>query len=242
MESDIDARSMSAERSRPPHPDAMQVAESGRHTGCETENADKPENPEILPYVTASPASETKATGAISWKLFKLYFNAFGKWYYWIAMILMFFVNQLSSLSIELWIREWANAYHKEERNTARMYRKSNILPKFGLALLCPGHELAGSRSCGDTSWNSRFVQDTSIDVGYYLTVYAMLAGVFMVVKALRMSLLFRGSLSASQSLHDQLLRTVTRATFRFYDATPFGQLVNRFSRDTEVIDQELAP
>lgn len=50
---------------------------------------------------------EVKATGAIQWEDFRLYFTAFGRWYYWLAMIFMFFTNQFNSLSIDLWIREW---------------------------------------------------------------------------------------------------------------------------------------
>ena len=63
-----------------------------------------------------------------------------------------------------------------------------------------------------------------------------------MVVKAARMGFLFRGSLSASRKLHTKLLTSITCASFQFYDATPFGQMINRFSRDLEIIDQELAP
>ena len=63
-----------------------------------------------------------------------------------------------------------------------------------------------------------------------------------MIIKAIKMELLFRGSLSASRNLHSQLLALITRASFRLYDATPFGQMVNRFSRDTGIVDQKLAP
>ncbi|KAL8705952.1 MAG: hypothetical protein Q9201_000946 [Fulgogasparrea decipioides] len=79
LELDVDGPSIPAEKSSPPNLGAMQVVESGRQTGCETEHADKSEDPEILPYVTASPAPESRAIGAIPWKLFKLYFTALGK-------------------------------------------------------------------------------------------------------------------------------------------------------------------
>lgn len=37
-------------------------------------------------------------------------------------------------------------------------------------------------------------------------------------------------------------MESVTRAKFKFFDVTPLGQLMNRFSKDLEAVDQEVAP
>jgi ABC-type multidrug transport system fused ATPase/permease subunit len=37
-------------------------------------------------------------------------------------------------------------------------------------------------------------------------------------------------------------MNSVTHARFRFFDSTPLGQVMNRFSKDIEAIDQEVAP
>ena len=93
------------------------------------------------------------------------------------------------------------------------------------------------------STWNTvHSIFTRKVDTRYYLSGYAILATVFMIIKAFRMGLLFCGSLSASRNLHSRLLASITRANFRFYDSTPFGQMVNRFSRDIEIIDQDLAP
>merc|ERR1711865_607063 len=46
--------------------------------------------------------------------------------------------------------------------------------------------------------------------------------------------------LRASRTLHDQLVRRVMRAPLSFFDPTPLGRIVSRFSKDMYSIDSEL--
>ncbi|KAI9506408.1 P-loop containing nucleoside triphosphate hydrolase protein [Coemansia spiralis] len=46
------------------------------------------------------------------------------------------------------------------------------------------------------------------------------------------------GSITASKNVHRQLLRSVVHATPRFFDTTPIGRIINRFSSDLQKIDQ----
>ncbi|KAJ2883778.1 Transporter of the ATP-binding cassette (ABC), partial [Coemansia aciculifera] len=41
--------------------------------------------------------------------------------------------------------------------------------------------------------------------------------------------------------MHERLLHTILRAPARFFDTTPVGRLINRFSKDMETIDQSLS-
>ena len=81
-----------------------------------------------------------------------------------------------------------------------------------------------------------------NVDVGYYLGIYALLGAVYILICLSREILLFWGSLHASFKLHDRLLQGILRAKFRFFDSTPLGQMTNRFSKDVQSIDQEVAP
>ncbi|CAG8767641.1 49_t:CDS:2, partial [Ambispora leptoticha] len=42
--------------------------------------------------------------------------------------------------------------------------------------------------------------------------------------------------------LHSDMLDKVLSATLRFYDTTPIGRIMNRFSKDMETVDQNMAP
>ena len=46
--------------------------------------------------------------------------------------------------------------------------------------------------------------------------------------------------LRASSNLHDQVFRAVTKSPMEFFDTTPIGQILNRFSKDIDEIDTRL--
>ena len=48
------------------------------------------------------------------------------------------------------------------------------------------------------------------------------------------------GGVQASRALHLQLLRHVLASPLSFFDSTPVGRIVNRFSKDTDTIDVTL--
>jgi len=49
-----------------------------------------------------------------------------------------------------------------------------------------------------------------------------------------------RNGVRASRTLHDSLLATVLRARQSFFDATPAGRILNRFSQDVYTVDEVL--
>ncbi|KAG0129773.1 P-loop containing nucleoside triphosphate hydrolase protein [Tuber indicum] len=77
------------------------------------------------------------------------------------------------------------------------------------------------------------------INLVYYLGVYALIGFAYTFVSFLREAIVFYGSLVASKNIHNRLLYNVMRAKFRFFDSTPLGRIINRFSKDMEAVDQE---
>jgi ABC-type multidrug transport system fused ATPase/permease subunit len=60
-------------------------------------------------------------------------------------------------------------------------------------------------------------------------TVLVYFIGIFMV-----------RSIAAAKTLHQQMLHSVIRSPMSFFDTTPIGRIVNRFSADTDTIDNDL--
>jgi len=58
--------------------------------------------------------------------------------------------------------------------------------------------------------------------------------GFFIFVATLVMAF---GTLRASSFLHGKMLGRILRAPLSFFDTTPVGRIINRFSKDTEVTD-----
>ncbi|KAI4897857.1 hypothetical protein NFI96_005985 [Prochilodus magdalenae] len=75
-----------------------------------------------------------------------------------------------------------------------------------------------------------------------YVPVFIILcgAGIFLCLIT-SLSVEFLG-LSAATNLHHNLLNKIIHAPLRFFDVTPLGQILNRFSADTNIIDQHIPP
>jgi ABC-type multidrug transport system fused ATPase/permease subunit len=204
---------------------------------------------------TSNTQEETKAEGGVKLSIILMYLKAMGPWYYWVGATIAFVAAQLSSVSTNLWIRTWANAYAEKGYAAAAHHNRSPIthVPT-----------LSGMGTCmnsGTCSWNFPFpsqpktqqysysymptgfrIMDSDVDSTYFLVIYAILGLIFMFITFLREGFLFGGSLAASRRVHERLIQKVTHAKFRFFDQTPLGQLMNRFSKDIESVDQEVAP
>ncbi|KAJ4861308.1 ABC transporter domain-containing protein [Trichoderma breve] len=76
----------------------------------------------------------------------------------------------------------------------------------------------------------------------YYLAVYGLICVAYVLVSFVRDLTTFSGALKASAQIFDRLLDSIIHAPLIFFDKIPFGQITNRFSRDVEAVDQEVAP
>jgi ABC-type multidrug transport system fused ATPase/permease subunit len=190
---------------------------------------------------------ETKAEGAVKMSIIIMYLRAMGSWPYWGLAAFTFAAQQLSSVATNIWIRNWANAYVK----TSSEFTMQQVSP------VTHAGTFTGLGTClksGTCNWawpsagnsSAKFsissTNEEEVDADYYLGVYAALGIGFMIITLLREGVLFGGSLAASRKIHERLMQSVTHAKFRFFDSTPLGQIMNRFSKDIEAIDQEVAP
>ena len=196
--------------------------------------------------------SEEIAVGRVKWPTIKLFLNAMGPWYYWMAAFGIFAAQQIASVATNVWIRDWANSYHVMQLRS--LGRPIQYLPPFSSYNLFHSFAFPSFLSSGNAIGDLRFpsarakkplvpldASSSGPNVAYYLSVYAVLVLVYMLVSMTREGTLFWGSLTASRKLHRRLLESLTRAKFSFFDSTPLGQVMNRFSKDIEAIDQEVA-
>lgn len=186
---------------------------------------------------------EAKATGSVKLSTIQMYLKAMGPWYYWIIAGWAFIATQLGSVATNLWIRQWANAYHLQDEQVTHaavhaFHHTSNVasMSSFGSSYL----QVPWTAVSKGQTWIADTLDD--VDAGYYLGVYAIIGAVYVFICFSREIILFWGSQRASWFLHEKLLSNILRAKFRFFDSTPLGQLTNRFSKDIQALDQEVAP
>lgn len=205
----------------------------------------------------ANVRTEGKTTGRVKIPVIKMYLAAMGPWYFWMAAFALFVGQQISSIATTVWIRQWANSYSLRKVTNEELFGYASVAHQS----IPNGHSLQSNHwtSSINNEWrltpfsgqSSRnydapgivpTTKISNVNTAYYLGVYALLGAVYVGVSVAREGLLFYGSLVASRKLHLRLLVSVTRAKFKFFDSTPLGQLMNRFSKDLEAIDQEVAP
>jgi ABC-type multidrug transport system fused ATPase/permease subunit len=186
---------------------------------------------------------ETKATGSVNLSTIKMYLQAMGPWHYWIFAAWAFIATQLGSVATNLWIRQWANAYHLRDVRTAHAAVHGAHATKIAASASGFGGSqvvMPQTSSGGSVVWLAQGTYD--VDGWYYLGIYALIGLIYVLICFSREILLFWGSRRASWQLHEKLLSAILRAKFRFFDSTPLGQLTNRFSKDIHALDQEVAP
>mmetsp|Transcript_8755 Transcript_8755/g.17931 ORF Transcript_8755/g.17931 Transcript_8755/m.17931 type:complete len:617 (+) Transcript_8755:380-2230(+) len=85
--------------------------------------------------------------------------------------------------------------------------------------------------------WLSRWSVSGSAETGYYLTVYAGLGlGACCLIFAYQLTFVL-GGLASAAGIHHTMLAAVLRAPMSFFDTTPSGRILNRFTADMYAID-----
>ncbi|XP_072027511.1 ATP-binding cassette sub-family C member 9-like isoform X2 [Amphiura filiformis] len=73
-----------------------------------------------------------------------------------------------------------------------------------------------------------------------YLTGYAALSISSIVMSTISSVVILLSTLYAARRLHNKMLFNIMHAPMRFFDTTPIGRVLNRFSSDTNVMDMRL--
>ncbi|XP_032226749.1 ATP-binding cassette sub-family C member 5 [Nematostella vectensis] len=74
----------------------------------------------------------------------------------------------------------------------------------------------------------------------YYMMVYGVCALVFLFGLLLKTFMFVKFTLKASSKLHDLCFKKVMSGTMSFFDVTPTGRILNRFSKDLDEVDAQL--
>jgi len=139
----------------------------------------------------------------------------------------------------------------KEERATGGIETKAYLhyakIGGYGSTLLIVMSQAIGRGfEIGSAFWLSYWAEESqdeesSRSPGYYLDIYAIIAMSAVFMTALKSILLAVHRLRASTVLHGDLANSILSAPISFFDVTPIGRVLNRFSADMDKIDLELS-
>eukprot|EP01135_Chromosphaera_perkinsii_P011303 Nk52_evm84s2367 gene=Nk52_evmTU84s2367 len=100
----------------------------------------------------------------------------------------------------------------------------------------------------GTDSWLSHWIRVSNMeeaagvhmDQTFYISIYCSMIGGLLILGFLRAVCLYTVALKAAKSFHNAVYVNVIQAPMSFFDTTPVGQLLNRFSNDVSVVDESI--
>jgi ABC-type multidrug transport system fused ATPase/permease subunit len=95
-----------------------------------------------------------------------------------------------------------------------------------------------------NTAWVSLWTSDAKYERNsrsFYLGLYALTSITLGIFTFFRSYFLAKFGVCASEELHKNLLKSVLSAPMSFFDTTPTGRILSRFSKDLYAIDLELS-
>ncbi|XP_076005263.1 ATP-binding cassette sub-family C member 5 [Genypterus blacodes] len=154
--------------------------------------------------------AEEKGSGSVAWSVYGAYIKAAGGPAAFIINILFFLSTTGSIAFCNWWLSYW-------------------IGQGSGNTPLILANETMDSNS-----------MRLNPDIQYYSTVYVLSMGAALVLKTMRGLVFVKCTVKAASALHDKLFRRLLLSPMRFFDTTPLGRILTRFSRDMDEVDVRL--
>ncbi|KAI0657563.1 multidrug resistance-associated ABC transporter [Cubamyces menziesii] len=185
---------------------------------------------------------EHRETGSVKWHIYKAYLQTSSYWI-WGTFLALIVLTHVLGVGEKLWIRIWGEAYSVSDESRSG-YEQLAFLYK----AVTHQHVMNRSVSHSGSQYSNLPLHGTGITLPavqehpyFYIGIYSAIALIGGLVNTADIITQFVGALRASRVLFDKLLKTVVRATMRWYDVTPQGRILNRFSKDIETIDTSIS-
>ncbi|KAG8835961.1 hypothetical protein FRC17_010930 [Serendipita sp. 399] len=164
----------------------------------------------------------------------------------WFVVLLLIGVTQLFGFLDKYWIKVWGEAYDDTKASlgvvsqvvlTIFVHSKHEApTPDNQASPLYPFHVNPHLPQI-----DTKTLPSANRHPLFYVAIYGAIGVGGVVLTSINTIIQYSGAIRASKSLFLRLLNGLVRATFRFHDTTPTGRILNRLSRDMEVIDSSVS-
>ena len=177
---------------------------------------------------------ERKLTGRVKLSTYMTYFKACGGMWFLIGLLSVFTFQVLADYLSNWWIEVWTDSINSSNIIENLGELQINSVGEFVITNASKYSYKALVSSAND--WAAKAANDNNSAV-YHLAIFGLIGFAELFAMQVRQIMNFMGGLNASRKLHDDLLVAVMRSPLRFFETTPVGRIINRFSKDMTDID-----
>ncbi|KAG2056641.1 hypothetical protein BDR06DRAFT_952711 [Suillus hirtellus] len=188
---------------------------------------------------------EHREAGGVKWAIYNAYLKASSYWT-WFMLGILIVCSQSLGVIEKLWVREWGQAYGDGTEPApyimpSSVLTENEVLMNGYMSYHDYQHYSNSYFHVNTTGFGPITLPDVHEHPLYYVGIYGLIGFATAAVGILSISIQYTGALKASRSIFRKLLTGVVRATMRWHDVTPAGRMLNRFGKDIETIDTNLA-
>ncbi|VDI80258.1 ATP-binding cassette, subfamily C (CFTR/MRP), member 10 [Mytilus galloprovincialis] len=159
---------------------------------------------------------EEQEQGVVRLLVYKSYWFAVGTCLAPLVLIALFLMQASRNIN-DWWLSYWVTHSHSQDSPVDEVYSGFGSL-----------HE----------GWKN--LTQAEDNLHFYLTVYGCLAAGNSLFTLMRAFLFAYGGICAARIMHTQILDSILKAPISFFQTTPIGRIINRFSSDLYSIDDSL--
>ncbi|KAL5047653.1 hypothetical protein BDW71DRAFT_196735 [Aspergillus fruticulosus] len=157
-----------------------------------------------------------------------------GKYRWWLALVIVISVYRLAAITQSWFLKEWGEAYNE----VTNVFGRPVTETPFGQWTIFS----AVPRPLRWTPLNplDRFpapIEDVRPWLLVFLGITTFTAITMLVARLFMLIIVY----CAGQKLFQEVMQGVSHATFRFFDVTPVGRLMNRLTSDIGVVDGDIS-
>ncbi|KAJ2662103.1 hypothetical protein IWW48_001999 [Coemansia sp. RSA 1200] len=169
---------------------------------------------------------EEREKGHVKFEVWKTFIDICGSSSYWASIVVIMVIAEMLSTMKTYAIRLWVSSNEGSE--------SGSLVSSLLISESMNGATNTAIYGIGVDS----YAMPGKNSPAYWLSIYMLVSVLGAFWGILNMYVTCYGGINAAMNIHKKLLHIVMHATPRFFDITPAGRIISRFSSDMNIIDQ----
>ncbi|KAJ3094872.1 hypothetical protein HDU97_007516 [Phlyctochytrium planicorne] len=161
---------------------------------------------------------EKVSDGVVGSEVYKIYFNAAGGWRFLLILVAGYSLNNAAIMGLDTLVYLWCKAYESLDSSSGNTTSNTNV-----------------------TTISTTTSPDGTAIAYHFIPLYLLMTIACLAVISGRLLLLAYGSMQAGKNIHRSMMQRLVRAPMKFFEVTPMGRIVNRFTKDVASVDRAIS-